>query len=41
MRLKRIDAFDINFVDSACRREFKLDSSTGMGESRIYIGHDE
>ena len=39
--LKRIDAFDINFVDSAARREFKLDSSTGMGESRIYIGHDE
>ena len=39
--LKRIDAFDINFVDSAARKEFKLDSSTGMGESRIYIGHDE
>lgn len=39
--LKRIDAFDINFVDSASRRDFKLDSSTGMGESRIYIGHDE
>lgn len=39
--LKRIDAFDINFVDSAARKEFKLDSSTGSGETRIYIGHDE
>ncbi len=41
MNLKRIDAFDINFVDSAARREFKLNSSTGAGESRIYIGNDE
>jgi putative restriction endonuclease len=37
----RIDAFDINFVDSAARNEFKLKTSTGMGESRIYIGSDE
>ena len=41
MRLERIDAFDINFVDSAARKEFKLDTSTGMGEARIYIGNDE
>lgn len=41
MNLERIDAFDINFVDSAARKEFKLSSSTGMGESRIYIGNDE
>lgn len=41
MNLERIDAFDINFVDSAARKEFKLNSSTGMGESRIYIGKDE
>ena len=41
MKLKRLDAFDINFVDSAAAKDFKLDSSTGMGESRIYIGHDE
>lgn len=41
MKLKRLDAFDINFVDSAAIRDFKLDTSTGMGESRIYIGHDE
>lgn len=41
MKLKRLDAFDINFVDSAAAKDFKLESSTGMGESRIYIGHDE
>lgn len=41
MKLKRLDAFDINFVDSAAIKDFKLDSSTGVGESRIYIGHDE
>lgn len=41
MSLKRIDAFDINFVDSAARKEFKLNTSTGVGESRIYIGSDE
>lgn len=41
MGLVRLDAFDINFVDSAAINYFKLDSSTGMGESRIYIGHDE
>lgn len=41
MNLERIDAFDINFVDSAARREFKLNTSTGMGESRIYVGNDE
>ncbi len=39
--IKRIDAFDINFVDSAARKEFKLDFSTGTGESRIYVGKDE
>ncbi len=38
---KRIDAFDINFVDSAASKDFKLKDSTGMGEKRIYIGHDE
>lgn len=38
---KRIDAFDINFVDSAAAKEFKLKKSTGTGEKRIYIGHDE
>lgn len=41
MNLERIDAFDINFVDSAARKEFKLSTSTGMGESRIYVGNDE
>ena len=41
MNLERLDAFDINFVDSAARREFKQNTSTGMGESRIYVGNDE
>ena len=39
--LERIDAFDVNFVDSAARQEFKLETSRGMGESRIYVGNDE
>ena len=41
MKLKRLDAFDINFVDSAAAKDFKLETSTGVGESRIYIGNDE
>lgn len=41
MKLERIDAFDVNFVDSAARDEFKLKSSTGQGEWRIYIGSEE
>lgn len=41
MNLERLDAFDINFVDSAARKEFKRNTSTGMGESRIYVGKDE
>ena len=41
MNLKRIDAFEINFVESAARKEFKFIDSTGSGEARIYIGTDE
>lgn len=41
MSLKRIDAFDINYVDSCARKEFKLKDSSGTGERRIYVGHDE
>lgn len=41
MKLKRIDAYEINFVDSAARSEFKLKTTTGTGEKRIYIGRDE
>ncbi len=32
MKLKRLDAFDINFVDSAAIKEFKLNTSTGNQE---------
>lgn len=39
--LKRVDALEVNFVDSAARQEFKMKSTTGVGEARIYIGHDE
>lgn len=39
--LKRMDAFDINFVDSAASKDFKLKNSTGTGEKRIYIGNDK
>lgn len=41
MTLERIDAFDVNFADSFTRKEFKIKKSTGTGEKRIYIGHDE
>ena len=40
MNLKRIDAFEINFVESAARKEFKFIDSTGSGEARIYIVTD-
>ena len=40
MKFKRIDARELNFVDSACREEYKLDTS-GTGEKRLYVGHDE
>lgn len=39
--IKRVDALEVNFVDSAARREFKMSSTRGMGESRIYVGSDE
>ena len=41
MVLERIDAFDINYVDSCARKEFKLKKTTGEGEKRLYIGNDE
>lgn len=40
MRLRRIDAFEVNYADSATRKELKL-KTKGMGEARIYVGHDE
>ena len=41
MSLERIDAFEVNFVDSCAKEEFKLQSTTGIGERRIYVGSDE
>lgn len=40
MRVTRIDAFDMNFEECAVARKYKL-STSGMGEKRIYVGHDE
>lgn len=49
--LKRIDSFDITYADSFARKELKVreyrvhkDGRTaekGIGEKRMYIGHDE
>lgn len=41
MSFKRIDAIDINYVDSAADRSLKIAGTTGMGEARLYAGHDE
>lgn len=40
MKVTRIDAFDMNFEECAVSRKYKL-STSGMGEKRIYVGHDE
>lgn len=40
MKVTRIDAFDMNFEECAVARKYKL-STSGMGEKRIYVGHDE
>ena len=40
MKVSRIDAFDMNFEECAVAKKYKL-STTGMGEKRIYVGHDE
>ena len=44
-KLKIVDALEINYVDSCCREEFKLDTSgerrpgknKGSGEKRLFI----
>ena len=41
MRITRIDAFDMNFEECSVARKYKLNGTTGMGEKRIYVGHDE
>lgn len=41
MRVTRIDAFDMNFEECSVAKKYKLSTTTGMGEKRIYVGHDE
>ena len=41
MRVTRIDAFDMNFEECSVARKYKLAGTSGMGEKRIYVGHDE
>lgn len=41
MRVTRIDAFEMNFEECSVARKYKLNGTTGMGEKRIYVGHDE
>ena len=40
MKFKRIDAFEMNFEECACKAQYKLNTS-GVGEKRLYVGHDE
>lgn len=40
MKFKRIDAFEMNFEECACKIQYKLDTS-GVGEKRLYVGHNE
>lgn len=40
MKFKRIDAFEMNYEECACASKYKLDTS-GVGERRLYVGHDE
>lgn len=41
MRVTRIDAFDMNFEECSVAKKYKLVGTSGMGEKRIYVGHDE
>lgn len=41
MKLKRIDAIEINYVDSAADKDLKIGYTKGTGEARLYAGHDE
>lgn len=40
MNVQRIDAFDINFVESAACKNLKLEGK-GTGEARIYVGGEK
>lgn len=41
MKITRIDAFEMNLEECAVMKKYKLRSTKGMGEKRIYVGHDE
>ena len=41
MSFKRLDAIDINYVDSAADRSLKIAGTTGVGEARLYAGNNE
>lgn len=41
MIYERIDAFDMNFEECAASKKYKLAETRGMGERRLYVGHDE
>ena len=41
MKIIRIDAFDMNLEECAVLKKYKLGTTSGMGEKRIYVGHDE
>lgn len=41
MKYRRIDAFEINYEECSVHKNYKLMTTKGMGEARIYVGHDE
>lgn len=41
MKVNRIDAFDMNFEECSAMKQYKLKITTGVGEKRLYVGHDE
>ena len=41
MKFVRIDAFEMNYEECSCLKKYKLKDTSGMGEKRIYVGHDE
>ena len=40
MKVTRVDAFEMNFEECSVDKKYKLNTK-GMGEKRIYVGHDE
>ena len=40
MKIKRLDAFEMNFEECSVSQKYKLNTK-GVGEKRIYVGHDE